>query len=236
MKVYIGPYKNWFGPFQLAELLCFWARKVPDEYGIPRVPGYVHRFGEILAYGLNYNSDEDHNIFAFKERDKTWLYSFLSWIESKRSRRVKIRIDSYDTWNMDRTLALIVLPMLKQLKDTKHGSALVDAEDVPEDLRVEEEQDSEINHKRWDWVMGEMIWAFEQHQPDCDWESTFTTGNIDYISVPCDFDEDGTPKLYRLEHGPNYTAVTDTEGRQKHAERIQNGFRLFGKYYQGLWD
>ena len=35
MKVKIGPYKNWFGPYQLAELLCFWAKEtVVDEYGM----------------------------------------------------------------------------------------------------------------------------------------------------------------------------------------------------------
>jgi hypothetical protein len=28
----------------------------------------------------------------------------------------------------------------------------------------------------------------------------------------------------------------DKEGYQKYGERIENGFRLFGKYYQSLWD
>jgi hypothetical protein len=36
---------------------------------------------------------------------------------------------------MDHTLSHIVLPMLKQLKKDKHGSPLVDDEDVPEELR-----------------------------------------------------------------------------------------------------
>jgi len=46
-----------------------------------------------------------------------------------------VKIDRWDTWSMDHTLAKIILPMLKQLKDTKHGSAIVDLEDVPEELR-----------------------------------------------------------------------------------------------------
>ena len=29
---------------------------------------------------------------------------------------------------------------------------------------------------------------------------------------------------------------TDWEGYKAYAERIANGFRLFGKYYQNLWD
>jgi len=32
MKVYIGPYKDWFGPYQLAEKLMFWVPKEKDEY------------------------------------------------------------------------------------------------------------------------------------------------------------------------------------------------------------
>jgi hypothetical protein len=36
--------------------------------------------------------------------------------------------------------------------------------------------------------------------------------------------------------GPNHTKVYDWEGRKAYEARIQNGFRLFGKYYQNLWD
>ena len=51
MRVNIGPYTNWFGPYQLAELLCFWVKEVPGEYGIKSKPDWVHNFGEWLAYG-----------------------------------------------------------------------------------------------------------------------------------------------------------------------------------------
>lgn len=36
--------------------------------------------------------------------------------------------------------------------------------------------------------------------------------------------------------GPKHTRVYDWKGRKKYEERIANGFRLFGKYYQSLWD
>ena len=48
---------------------------------------------------------------------------------------VEVHIDRWDTWSMDYTLAHIVLPMLRQLKETKHGSPEVDDADVPEELR-----------------------------------------------------------------------------------------------------
>jgi hypothetical protein len=93
--------------------------------------------------------------------------------KGERARKINIRIDKYDTWSMDSTLALIIHPMLVQLKQTKHGSPWIDDEDVPEELRStsappkENEWDTDDNHHaRWDWVLDEMIWAFETHLDD----------------------------------------------------------------------
>ena len=64
----------------------------------------------------------------------------------------EIRIDRQDTWNMAETLADIILPMLKQLKETKHGAPFVDDEDVPEELKStsaptkENDWDTDDNH------------------------------------------------------------------------------------------
>ena len=66
--------------------------------------------------------------------DKTLLVP-VNWLLAKRNRKIKVRIDNYDIWNADYTIALVVLPMLKLLKEKKHGSPLVDDEDVPEHLR-----------------------------------------------------------------------------------------------------
>ena len=165
------------------------------------------------------------------------------WIESRRKRNIKIRIDRYDTWGMDTTLSMIILPMLKQLHETKHGAPLVDDDDVPEHLRSteapprENEYDVDGNHfLRWDWVMDELIWTFTQLHPDTDWEEQYRSGEYDLHSVPCEWDEDGKPKLYELKDGPNHTAKTDYDGMKAHQNRINNGLKLFGKYYQNLWD
>lgn len=248
MKVYIGPYREWFGPYQLAEKILFWKNKYDDEV--------VHKFGEWLAGDKEY---EDDDRMIRKDKEKSLLYKFLLWVDSKKSRTVKIRIDNYDVWNMDRTLALIILPMLKQLKEKKHGSQIVDLEDVPEHLQYSttEDYDSQLTldfykeyeikegeadiHARWDWVLNEMIWAFEQHQPDCDWEQQYYTGEADWrwkrinttYPNPLTGKEEGMSQMIE---GPNHTMKVDYEGLKKHRDRITNGFRLFGKYYQGLWD
>jgi hypothetical protein len=155
-----------------------------------------------------------------------------------------VKIDRYDTWSMDHTLAHMVLPMLKQLKATKHGAPCVDDEDVPEGIGLrsteagpkENEYDTDDNHfKRWDWVLDEMIFAFECKMDDS-WEDAFREGEIDWKSVPCAWDEKGKPTMYEMQDGPKNTYKCDYDGMKIVHDRIQNGFRLFGKYYQALWD
>ena len=249
MKVYIGKYKNWFGPYQLADALCFWVKDVEDEYGMKSKPDWVHNFGEFLAHGFH---KEKSNRFLRDDRPQTWLYKFLSWIDSFKKRVMYVKIDKYDTWSMDHTLAPIILPMLKQLKATKHGSPHVELEDVPEFMRTTtyEEWDSQkvfdfyledkYNtkydvHERWDWVLSEMIFAFE-HLVDDSWEDEFRSGEADWISEPCKWDENGKATLFQMKDGPNHTYKCDYDGMEKVYKRMENGFRLFGKYYRNLWD
>ena len=41
--------------------------------------------------------------------------------EGNDKRQVEIQIDHYDSWNADHTIAMIAVPLLKQLQETKHG-------------------------------------------------------------------------------------------------------------------
>jgi hypothetical protein len=217
MKVYIGPYKNFYGPHQF----CDWLEGV----------GVSEKYTDKLADYLS----------------NTWISPFCQWIYDKRGDRVKkVKIHGYDTWNMDGTLSLIILPMLKQLQKDKQGSPLVDDEDVPEHLRSinappkENEWDcDDLVHERWNWVMDELIWTFEQlNNPD--WDQQFYSGEHDSISVPIDIHGNEVSReeavMFRHEKGPNDTFVIDYDGKQKVQDRINHGLKLFGKYYQGLWD
>lgn len=139
----------------------------------------------------------------------------------------EIEIHHYDTWSMDYTLAPIILPMLIQLKETKHGAPNVDMSDVPEELRCNDINakkywtNGETDEKffdRWDWIMGEMIWAFEQKVKD-NWEDEFYGPHIPN-------DEGGIGGFEWIDH----------DGLKAHQDRMSNGFRLFGKYYENLWD
>lgn len=153
----------------------------------------------------------------------------------KGDRKIKIHIDEWDTWSMDHTLAMIALPMLEQLKETNHGSAMVDLEDVPSELRYTSygdwdsqrcfdfyhEDDKEgMLHERWDWVMNEIIFSMKHIVKDDDSEFY----NSSKVNHSASFDE----QLKQTK--------VDWEGLTVYHDRIHNGCRLFGKYFQNLWD
>jgi hypothetical protein len=158
----------------------------------------------------------------------------------RKNRKEKVKIDPWDTWSMDHTLSIIIHPMLLQLKETNHGIADVDDEDVPEELRStsappkENEYEVDANYEaRWNWVMDEMIFAFEAIKNDT-WEDKYHTGVIDFVHKEI---EEGEYKgHFILEKGLNDTSHFDKEGWQKENDRISNGTRLFGKYFRALWD
>ncbi len=169
---------------------------------------------------------------------KVEIGPYQDWDEEKQAYvpevRVKnIHIDKWDTWNMDRTLAMIIHPMLVQLKATKHGSSMVNDEDVPEQIRStsaklkkNEWDTDEFVHDRWDWVIDEMIWAFAEHCKD-DGEKEFFTHH--------EFDEnEDSYNEFQKELKIGHIDI-DTDGLKKYNKRKENGFRLFGVYFHCLW-
>jgi hypothetical protein len=209
MKAIIGKYKYWIGPYQIAEWFSF----------LPIHRRDLDNLGDWLS--------------------ETWVKDFCEWIDSKRKRKIKVKIHRYDSWGAYETIAIIALPILKQLKHTKQGAPQVEDFDVPEHLRStnaskkKNDWDTDsLFFKRWDWVMNEMIWAMEQIQPDVDWEDQFwiVHPEIDFDDYPEDEGKEFTPVRWKVE------GQCDYEGRQKYQERIDNGLRLFGVYFQNLWD
>lgn len=240
MKVYISKYRDhWISPYTMLDYMFFWT----DWSKCSRNKSLQ---AAIDSYeGTKKYIEHPEWVEVWAERLEP-VSCAIQWVLDKIHPRYEyVKLDPWDTWSMDHTLGLIALPMLKQLKATKHGSPLVDDEDVPEELRSStapaktNEWDTDDNHfKRWDWVLDEMIFAFE-HRLDDSWEDAFCSGEIDWISVPVDKDGNEVPKgehkFYQMRDGPNHTYKCDYEGMKVVQERINNGFRLFGKYYQALW-
>ena len=214
MKVYKSNYRyHWISPYTVLEKVFFW-REI--DYDEPLIEKWSDR---LLPFSKAYQAVMD------------FIHPKIDYV----------KIDRYDTWSMDHTLADIILPMLKQLNTEKHGAPHVDDEDVPMELQswtspAKDEYDVDGHHfARWDYVLNEMIFAFECKVDDT-WQEKFSSGEHDMKSVPCNWDENGKPTLYTFEKGSNDTYKCDYEGIKEVQKRISNGFRLFGRYYEGLWD
>lgn len=241
MKVYVSNYQNhWISPYTIIDWVFFWTE-----------------WSKCSRWTLEQTLEDERREKSQYVDHPEWVDRWADRLEpvSKFVQKVLdiihprityVKIDRWDTWSMDRTLAQIALPMLRQLQATKHGAPNVDDEDVPEHLRStaadpkENEWDTDSNHfLRWDWVLGEMIFAFEKKCQD-DWTDEFHSGEIDLQWVPVDSQGNEVPKgehkYYRMEKGPRDTHEYDADGAKLVQERISNGFRLFGKYYEGLWD
>jgi hypothetical protein len=218
MKVYINKYRDhWLSPYTICEKICWWREIDYDELWVQRV---VKVLNPVMG---------------------VWR----DFLDTVHPRIEYVKIDPWDTWSMDSTLTPIILPMLKQLRKDKHGAPYTEDIDVPERLRSttkaaikskKETWDTDCNHfKRWDWIMDEMIWAFEQLADD--WEAQFHTGKSDIVWVPSkELDAKGKPLTYEMKSGPKDTRKWDKRGYMKHSARIDNGTRLFGKYFRALWD
>jgi hypothetical protein len=218
MKIYINkPRDHWVSPYTICEKICFWREIDYDE-------PWVQQLNKILTPAC-----------------ELWQ-KFLDFVHPEIKH---IKIDPWDSWSMDYTLSPIILPMLRQLQKTKHGAPFVDDEDAPAGLRSttksaqkakKEVGDTDGNHfKRWDWVMEELIWTFEQLSDD-DWEEQYFTGTTDWKWVPSDVDSEGKTLTWEMKKGPKDTYKWHKKNWINHNERIQNGLRLFGKYYRNLWD
>ena len=218
MKVFLGKHRSWIGPYQIASALCFWARPVKDELGHESEPEWVHDFGTWLA------EDRDGN--------DSWLARLCQWVQDHKKRRVWVKIDNYDVWSTDHTLALIIHPLLLRLKTQKHGYGMIDNKDVPLELRSTAPGARKGLKNKWDWdnyaearyswMLDELIWTFEQLADDDDGESQF------YDHTESSKEKDFAKSMKKLR--------VDRAGLEAHQKRIENGLRLFGKYFRTLWD
>jgi len=232
MRVKIGKYPHWYTTTRVEDAYLKWRHKkfawdvdVRDHDWIDKiVMGALDAWHTVLCYTINQ-------------------------IQKRRERKVKIRVDYWDVWGADETLAHVILPVLEKLKEIKQGAPFVDSKDVPKELRPKkltkkQKENGDVDDKhfeRWEYVLDAMIWSFREiteHKPG---EEEFFTGESDVVWTKVDVhgnevgdDFDGMI-YYRMDKGPNDTRRFDKEGYDKYSERIDEGLRLFGKYYRGLW-
>lgn len=152
--------------------------------------------------------------------------------------KVDIEIENHDIWSADHTLALIILPLLLELKENHNGIPgnfeYVGGEDWQDqqcfDFYTETHNWAfEQSCKNWVNTLDKMIWSFQQIAYS-DYESQYHHNSSD-ITLKTSKDDNGN-EITVLDGGKHWF---DVEGAQLHEERIQEGLDLFAKYYKSLW-
>ena len=176
---------------------------------------------------------------------KVNLGKFYGWAE----RRIDVQIERHDTWSLDHTLALIILPALIQLKQSKCGVPSEFVNDISEEYDGQrcfdfmEDDKDEVFEKgcaAWEAALGKMVWAFQQIVTE-NYDSKYHHGVMDIgwektdkqYPDPVTGKMEGTYKMVDKNPGEHWY---DHVGHRLHEERIQEGLELFGKYFRSLWD
>lgn len=224
MKVILRKSVDWFGPYQLLSPLEKLLEKVVKKYNLDEDLPF-----EIVSWIVDKIPREPfNNTHEFRKK--------LPWNKDI------IKIHPWDTWSMDYTLAQIVVPMLKQLKETKHGVpcefAHVGGEEYSSQLCFDfYSKDAgqlfdKHAEKRWNEVLDKMIWSFDQILIDAN-------ANVYWEPYWEDMDEsEVVPDNNIWERmGEKHPRKKVNEfKREEYYAKLNEGFELFGKYYRNLWD
>lgn len=239
MKVYVGPFVKYLSVMKFEDRYLEW-RFNKEAY---EVKTRDHKWYDRVVIGTLHCIQ-----LAIRPINR-----FNEW----RSRKIKIRIDKYDIWNADSTLALVILPTLRKIREDRFGTPEVEDCDVPFELHYRSTRSAEeialgktlneitddLREKRWNHVLDSMIWAFEQHEMDArgkSWEDQYMSGesDINFVGVDANgnaVDDDDDAEMYEMVRGIEDTFVYDAEGAKAHIQKMQAGTILFGKYYANLW-
>jgi len=175
------------------------------------------------------------NMFSYEECEKNQFKKFIQYaidtawnqfIYSTPLLNNVVKLDPADSWNIDYTLSVIAVPLLKQLKKTNHGYFQVDDCDLPDDFNKVSadcrcDDDEIIELERYNYIMDEIIWCLneisnhEENSPDIDSKHLANSASAD---------------------NNNKETEQWLKDCWAYDKRIQRGCALFGKYFRNLWD
>lgn len=152
-------------------------------------------------------------------------------------KKCNVEVTYGSEWNADWTIATMVLPLLQKVKECKQGAPFTSDEDVPEHLRstacapVEEWETDDNWFKRWEYILDEIIFAMQEIANGNENEPPFHTKEGEMVMKEIN-PETGLGDI--VFEGWESTPESEEAHRSYHA-RVQNGCRLFGKYFTALW-
>lgn len=126
------------------------------------------------------------------------------------NKKIDVKISGYDLWNLDHTLALIIHPALVKFRENHGGSPPIADKDVPKKIRSTSDKTTKKAWESDEFVHDRFLYVLD--------EMIWSFGEI----------------VNDRPNEPNFSK--SKKSRLKYEKRMNNGLRLFGKYYQGLWN
>lgn len=151
-------------------------------------------------------------------------------------KKCEVILDKEDTWNMDFTVATIVAPLIKQLRETTHSYAAIDKEDVPQELHqtygTQGEHTEKYSVQAYEWVLNEIEWAMNEISNENKNEPPYhtKTGTMEFGEI--DLKTRTGPLIF---DGWESTPESVAANKAYH-DRIQGACVLLGKYLTTMWD
>ena len=194
MKVYLGKYVYPITTYDIASKIIFWDNTK-----------YRKKLNSILKFGLTYNQNS-------KNKKLSILSKFLDKYNSYQKRKIFIKIDDYDVYDLDYTLSLIIEPALRKLlKDEWLGSFKVDNEDLPKELQISD----------------------DEYKLIC---SIYSETDKSATEISNRLEQQSKYIINKMIYAFNILSSTETdEDDEYYKKEIDEGLRLFGKYFRNLW-
>src|SRR3990170_2491563 len=149
-----------------------------------------------------------------------------------KKRKEEVRIDEWDTFSLDHTLALIIYPALVKFKEARKkmpgvSSPFFEYGDELDEHGHHTRKALNIAEKRYIKFINECIWAFGEIARNNPGEKKF-------------FKKNGKKrKTKKLENGGSEIIETgldfDKEGHTKYYKRLEAATEAFGKNFQTFW-
>ena len=208
MKIHIGDYIDWFGPYQLADSLKSFISK-----------NLYQKIQELPEQPFQWLHD----------RKKRRIKIHLDPWDTYNAEETLARIVAPVLKQLKKTIHGAPANMQEFSQVSSSSTQLC--------LDFYEAGDSDAwkeGHKRWLSILDKMIWSFEQ-LADPSWEDAYSEGVPD-IEWKKKIDSVTGQEVCEMVRGPKDTYKFNYEGYTDHVRRIQEGLDFFGKHYRSLWD
>lgn len=166
-----------------------------------------------------------------------WMWSDFTYWCKKQYQRVRHGFPLEESWDFKSHCAKWVLPRLKKLREDtiSYPSRLSNSDETFSDQRYfsfykdvskGDSKTQEYGAIKWNEILDKIIWSFEHMDDDID---PIYPENYDHRQIVVDISEKGTTFRAADDRKIDWSPI------EAHQRRLQEGFELFGKYYEDLW-